>query len=57
MALLEFLLPPLGYFVASGGGDAWGYVDGGAELDSGGIIGVQGGDVVNMLFDQAWWRG
>jgi hypothetical protein len=55
--LLEFLLPPLGYFVSIGEGDAWGYVDGGAELDSWGIIGGRWGAMVIMLFDLAWRRG
>jgi hypothetical protein len=57
VALLDFLLPALGYFVLSGGRDAWGDVDGCAELDLGGIVGGDWCDIVNMLFDLAWRRG
>ena len=57
LALSDFLLPALGDFVPSGGRDAWGDVDGCAEPDSGGIVGGDWCDTVNMLFNLAWRRG
>jgi len=57
LVLLDFLLSALGDLVPSGRRDAWGDVDGCAELDSGGIVGGDWGDMVNMLFDLAWRRG